>query len=468
MFHLMWIVFIFGIGAIALEDRIKVNKSATAILMSVLLWLILMFNGEDILVSRLNSDFLKYVEASGSGNRPVAEQLVSYLSETAFVEHLGDVSQTLFFVMCTMLIVSIVDKHGGFRAVADFIKTDDKRKLLWYISIASFFFSALLDNLAAAIVLIAILRRLVPNDTDRMKYACMIVVAANAGGAWSPIGDVTTLLLWTGGNISAWHQISHLFLPALVNLLLPLSVAHFWLFKKGSKLRTKTELSREDEYINMIPLSSRIVIFCIGILSLIVVPFFQTVTHLPAFMCVLTGLAFLWIYTDLMYGRVTKIVDSQKLRISKIFETLDLGTILFFLGILMSVAALDVGGQLKLFADILTQRVHEPYAIGFLIGVISSMVDNVALVAATMGMYPVADAAQATSAYLHYFVADGDFWTFLAYCAVTGGSMLIIGSATGVTVMGMEKVGFGYYLKRFSPLALLGYAGGAAVYLVMG
>lgn len=468
MYYAMPLVFIIGITAIAFEDKIKINKSATALFMCITLWLMLMFGGQNILHERQNSDFLRYVTRAQITDLPVQEQITTYLTERAFIPHLGDVSQTLFFVMCTMLIVNIVDKHGGFQAVAYFMRTRNKRKLLWYVSIASFFFSALFDNLAAAIVLISILRRLVPDTTDRIKYACMVVLAANAGGSWSPIGDVTTLLLWTNGNISATHQITHLFLPALANLLVPLSVAHFWLFKKGAQLRVDSELTQTDEYVSHIPVRSRVVIFVIGIMSLVMVPFFQATTHLPAFMCVLVGLVFLWIYTDRMYGHLTDILDSHKLRISKMVHKVDLVTIFFFLGILMSVAALNTGGQLKEFADVLSGNFKQPYAISFLIGVSSSLVDNVALVAATMGMYPIADAAQAAGTNLHYFIADGGFWTFLAYCAVTGGSLLIIGSATGVTVMGMEKVGFGYYLKRFTPLALLGYVAGAMVFLMMG
>ncbi len=468
MYYAMPIVFIIGIICIAFEDKIKINKSATALFMSIALWIMLVFGGEDILHTRQNSDFLRYVHQAELTDLPVQGQITTYLTESAFIPHLGDVSQTLFFVMCTMLIVSIVDKHGGFQAVAFFMRTRNKRKLLWYVSIASFFFSALFDNLAAAIVLISILRRLVPDTTDRIKYACMVVLAANAGGSWSPIGDVTTLLLWTNGNISAGHQISHLFFPSLINLLVPLTVAHFWLFKKDVQLRVDSELTQTDEYVSRIPVRSRVVIFVIGIMSLVMVPFFQATTHLPAFMCVLVGLVFLWIYTDRMYGNLTDILDSHKLRISKMVHKVDLVTIFFFLGILMSVAALNTGGQLKEFADVLSGNFKQPYAISFLIGISSSLVDNVALVAATMGMYPIADAAQAAGTNLHYFIADGGFWTFLAYCAVTGGSLLIIGSATGVTVMGMEKVDFGYYLKRFTPLALLGYVAGAMVFLMMG
>lgn len=468
MYYVMPVVFLLGIVAIALEDFIKINKSATALFMCVVLWLMLMFDGQRILVERHNPLFYQFVQQTGISTLPVREQVTTYLTESAFVPHLGDVAETLFFVMCSMLIVSIVDKHGGFAAVATYLKTSDKRRLLWYIGLSSFFFSALLDNLAAAIVLIAVLRKLVPDRTDRMKYASIIVIAANAGGSWSPIGDVTTLLLWTGGNISAWHQISHVFLPAFVNLLVPLTIAHFWLFKKGKTLRVPSTLTKEDEYVQLIPMKSRVIIFLIGFLSLALVPVFQMLTHLPAFMCVLLGLVFLWIYTDSMYGEINYIEDSDKLRISKIFQTVDLPTIFFFLGILMSVAALQTGGQLSMFADVLSSTFKQPYLISFLIGAVSSVVDNVALVAATMGMYPVVEASAVITPYLQAFVVDGGFWTFLAYCAVTGGSIFIIGSATGVTVMGLEKISFGYYFKRFTPLALLGYIAGSAVFILLG
>lgn len=456
----MPLVFILGIAAIAFEDKIKVNKSATALMMCVVLWLMLAFDEQHILADLQNPDFLKFAQRTEFANLSQAEQLSTYLTEKAFVPHLGDVAQTLFFVMCSLLIVNIVDRHGGFIAISKTLCTNNKRKLLWMISFSAFFFSALLDNLAAAIVLIAVLRKLVPDKTDRMKYACMIILAANAGGSWSPIGDVTTLLLWTGGNISAWHQISHLFLPALANLLVPLIIAHFWLFKNGVTLRQCSDVSNNDLYIESIPQKSRIVIFWIGILSLALVPVFQTITHLPAFMCVVIGLAFLWIYTDLMYGNINEIRESDKLRIPTLSRSVDLPTIFFFLGILMSVAALNVGGQLTLFADVLSSNIKAPYAISIIIGAFSSLMDNVALVAATMGMYPVVPGDL-------FFASDGGFWTLLAYCAVTGGSIFIIGSATGVAVMGMEKISFGYFLKRFTPLAIAGYVAGIAVFLWM-
>lgn len=463
MFYLMPIVFLMGIIAIAFEDKMRINKSATALLMCVVLWLMLIFDAQQILVERQNQPFLHYITAHPDVSQ-INDGIVNYLTTETFVPHLGDVSGTLFFVMCSLLIVKIIDKYGGFLAISHAIQTPNKRRLLWYICLASFFFSALLDNLAAAIVLLAILRKIVLDPTDRIKYACMVVISANAGGSWSPIGDVTTLLLWTGGNISAAHQILHLFLPAFANLLVTTLIAHFWLFKKNALLRQPSDDSNANVLINHIPHKARILIFWIGILSLVMVPVFQTLTHLPAFMCVLLGLVFLWIFTDLLYGRIEQQPDADKLRISSLTRSVDIPTIFFFLGVLMSVAALNVGGQLTFFANKLSAAISQPNVIAIVIGAMSSLVDNVALVAATMGMYPIEP--NTVDATLQAFVADGSFWTLLAYCAVTGGSIFIIGSATGVAVMGMEKISFGYYLKRFTPLAIVGYLTGIGVYLL--
>ena len=467
MFNLMPVIFILGILAIALEDKIKINKAAVALFMAISMWVILMLDAYPIFVDRESVIFQEFLAKNPEvATLPLHDQFVQFITNQSIVYHLGNVSETLFFVMCSMLIVDIVDKHGGFHAMTGYIRTTDKRRLLWYISFVTFFFSALLDNLAAAIVMMAVLRKLVPDRTDRLKYACMVIIAANAGGSWSPIGDVTTILLWVGGNVSAGHQISHVFLPALVNLLVPLVIANYWLFKKGAQLRVASEEDRDDEYVPEIPKFSRRVIFFIGVLSLALVPVFQMLTDLPPFMGVLSGLVILWIYTDVMYSKL-HMHESRKLRISQLLPNVDLATIFFFLGILMSVGALETSGHLAMMSNFLDTSVHEPYLISFAIGALSSCVDNVALVAATMGMYPVVEMAPGLSEYAQYFVADGGFWTFLAYCAVTGGSILIIGSATGVTVMGLEKIDFMYYTKRFSGLALLGYVAGAATYMLL-
>ena len=467
MFILLPVIFVVGILGIALEDKIKVNKAAIALFMAISMWMILMFDAYHIFVERSNPIFQEYLTQNPEvAKLSLQEQFVDFITNRSIVYHLGNVSETLFFVMCTMLIVDLVDKHGGFRSVTGYIRTSNKRKLLWYISFAAFFFSALLDNLAAAIVMLAVLRKLVPDRTDRMKYACMVIIAANAGGSWSPIGDVTTILLWVGGNVSALHQISHVFIPALINLLVPLTIAHFWLFKKGAVLRVMSEEDQPDEYIPEIPARSRRIIFVIGVLSLALVPVFQMVTDLPPFLGVLAGLVILWLYTDLMYSKL-HMHESQKLRISRLLPNVDLATIFFFLGILMAVGALETSGQLGMMSSFLDEHVHQPYLISFAIGMMSSFVDNVALVAATMGMYPVVEQAANLPAYAQYFVADGGFWTFLAYCAVTGGSILIIGSATGVTVMGIEKIDFMYYTKRFTALAPIGYCCGAGAYMLL-
>jgi len=461
----MPVIFILGIFAIALEDKIRINKAAIALLMAISMWFILMLDAYNIFIIHGSPLFQGFISKNPEmSSLPIHEQFVHFISDTNIVYHLGNVSETLFFVMCSMLIVEIVDRHGGFRSMTGYLATTNKRKLLWYISIATFFFSALLDNLAAAIIIMAVLRKLVPDRTDRMKYACMAVIAANAGGCWSPIGDVTTILLWVGKNITALHQISHLFIPALINLLVPLTIAHFWLFKKDSKLRVPSEEDMSDD-IPEIPRHAQHTIFVIGILSLVLVPVFQILTGLPPFLGVLAGLTILWLYTDIMYSRI-RIKENQKLTISRLLPSVDLATIFFFLGILMAVGALETSGHLAVMSGFLDTHIHQPYLISFLIGLLSSGVDNVALVAATIGMYPIADSMAELSAYTSHFVTDGGFWTFLAYCGVTGGSILIIGSATGVTVMGLEKINFMYYLKRFTPLALLGYLCGAGVYLL--
>ena len=452
-FYLMPVIFILGILGIAFEEQIKINKTATALLTCVLLWAILLI---DTSVASRTEGFLQYVaHATGGGDTEVSDYLSLRLTE-----HLGDVSGTLFFVLCSMVLVSTIDSYGGFKSVASIVATTNKRSLLWRVAFASFFFSAFLDNLAASIVIIAVLRKLVPDTTDRMKYACMSIIACNAGGSWSPIGDVTTLLLWNNGRITPYYQIFHLIIPALISLVVPTLLAHFFLFKKGVKLRQRPNVP-EDEMYDILPHRARIVVFILGILSLMLVPIWQTFFDVPAFMGVIFGLVLVWIYTELMFSRYKKrLREATTLRMTEqLNNNADLTTIFYFLGILMSVAALIEGGQLAVASTHVTKLIPSTGLLATIIGVLSSMLDNVALVAAVLGMYPV-DASGALSP----FVLNGSFWVFLAYCAVNGGSLLIIGSATGVTVMGLEGISFGYYLKRFSLLALSGYLAGALAY----
>lgn len=452
----MPVVFIVGILAIAFEDVIRVNKAAIAVGMSVILWMLFIFGGVEIFQSHSGEE-LEMLKKSipGFSDLSLFQQFDRYL-EFTLVESLGDVSATLFFVLASMAIIEIIDSHGSFDVITNYIKTNNKRKLLWIFSFLTFGLSAVLGNLATVIVVIALIRRMVPYKTDRLIFSSMIIIAANAGGSWSPIGDVTTLLLWTGGNISVWSQTYHIIIPALLMLIIPLIGATMML-PKDAQVEFR-EIPDEDYVLSHIDPRLKKSIFIIGILSLAMVPFFQVVLNVPPFMGVLLGLAVLWFMTDRRYyNRRNKTL--QELRMSRVFSRIDVSTVLFFLGILMSVASLKTAGQLGMMSEYLNKTIPQPEYISIILGLCSSFLDNVALVAGTIGMYPITAAGP--------FMADGTFWTFLAYCAVTGGSILIIGSASGVTVMGMEKISFGYYFKRFTPLALLGYAAGAAAYMLI-
>ena len=453
-YYLMPAIFILGILAIAFEEQIKINKTATALLTCVLLWSILLIDTDIASVTEGYQTWLKAASQIQPDELAVSDYLSFKLNH-----HLGDVSSTLFFVLCSMALVNTIDNYGGFKSVAEIVVTENKRSLLWRVALASFFFSAFLDNLAAAIVIIAVLRRLVPDQKDRMKYACLSIIACNAGGSWSPIGDVTTLLLWNSGRITPYYQIFHLILPAFFTMFVPTLLAHFFLFKKGAKLRKPSDVAT-DELVDILPWRARFIVLGLGIASLMLVPIWQTFFDVPAFMGVIFGLVLVWIYTELMFSAHKKrLREASSLRMTALLNNSDLTTIFYFLGILMSVAALIEGGQLLMAAGHVSEAIPNTGILAVLIGVLSAMLDNVALVAAVLGMYPVDVSGAVTP-----FVANGSFWVFLAYCAVTGGSLLIIGSATGVTVMGLEKISFGYYLKRFSLLALAGYIAGSIVY----
>ncbi len=464
----MPVLFLLGILAIALEEKIQINKAASALLMALLLWCLFALDAVHILDSHPNAYFREFfMHHQDIMSLPKKEQYMQYIVDNAMLTHIGDVSQTLFFVMSTMIIIELIDSHGGFRAVSSLITTRNKRKLLWIISLLTFFMAALINNMACAIVIIALLRKLIPhNHRERIKIACLVIISANAGGSFSPIGDVTTILLWTGGNISALHQIVHLFIPSLITMLIPLSIMTFH-YKKGEEWDVMPSDLSDNPLSFHLSSKSRLTILAIGISSLALVPVFRELTGLPPFMGVMFGLVLLWIYTDFLYRKIIDIEEHQKLKVSRMTSLIDMPTILFFLGILMSVAALQSAGQLGDIAGFIDTHVKSPFIVSFILGVMSSFIDNVALVAGTMGMYHVIPAADAITQHLHYFVADGGFWTFIAYCAVNGGSLLIIGSATGVAVMGMEKITFGYYLKYFSWLATLGYIAGALTYVYL-
>ncbi len=456
IFTLMPIIFLLGIIAIALEDVIRINKAAIAIGMSIVLWLLVLADGIQIFNEHGSHALDVMIKTfPGFAGMAVNQQVYAFL-EYSITESLGDVSATLFFVLGSMTIIELIDSHGGFDVIVSAIKTRNERKLIWTISFITFFLSAVLGNIATVIVMVAILRKLISNSQDRLIFASMTIIAANAGGAWSPIGDVTTLLLWTGGNITALHQMSQLILPSLVMMIVPLLFITFSFTKKSKVKLSKVE--SKDPFIAKIDPRFKRMLLWTGISSLASVPIMQSVFHLPPFMGVLLGLAVMWVMTDRMWSQ-RNIPAIQALRVQRVFSRIDVPTVIFFLGILMSVASLKTAGQLNVMSKFLDNTIPTPDLISMLLGLTSSFLDNVALVAGTMGMYPIAAVGA--------FASNGIFWTFLAYCAVTGGSILIIGSASGVTVMGLEKISFGYYLKRFTPLALLGYFAGAGVYLLL-
>lgn len=450
-------VFFAGMLLIALEDTIKVNKAAIAISICATLWIMLLTHMQAVFQSGIPELVQVYAKAYPELISKIPkDEIASLYFGKSLQMSLGNVSSTLFFVLASMAIIEILDSHGAFSAITRAIRTRSKRALLWIISGITFILAAILGNLATVIIVVAVLRKLISDAGERLPYSCLAIIAANAGGCWSPIGDVTTLLLWTGGNIKAVTQIAHLILPAAVTIAIPCAILTFK-YKKGEKI---TGTTMKDE-LNLPSFDTRLfqtILLCVGLLSFLLVPVLQASLELPPYMCVIFGLAILWIITDIR-AAVSGDPRGAKIKVSQLFSHLDIATVLFFLGILMSVEAMKEANVLTGLATMMNNAIHEPNIIAMLLGGCSSVLDNVALVAAAMGMYPIAAAGP--------FMADSVFWIFLAYCAVTGGSILIIGSASGVTVMGLEKVSFTYYLKKFTPLALLAYLCGCGLYLLM-
>lgn len=413
-------IFVLGYAAIAFEHPLRINKAASALLTGVLCW-------------------TAYILFS-SNREAVAEELV---------EHLGTHSGILFFLLGAMTIVELIDAHDGFEVITRRITTTNKRKLLWIVCFLTFFLSAALDNLTTAIVMASMMRKLLADKKDRLFFVGMIVIAANAGGAWSPIGDVTTTMLWLGGQITSGNIIVKLIVPSLVCLLVPLSVVS--ILMKGEATRP----SDKEVKANQICVGfERHLIFFGGVFLLIMVPVFKTVTHLPPYMGILLALGILWVITGMIH-KEKDLKEKNYLSVEHALKTIDAPSILFFLGILVAVSSLESTGILTRFAQVLDQRIGNQSLIVLAIGVLSAIIDNVPLVAATMGMYD-----------LNTFPPDSYLWEFIAYSAGTGGSMLIIGTAAGVAVMGIEKIDFFWYLKRIGWLAALGYFAGAGAYML--
>lgn len=469
MITAMILVFIIGYAAIALEHKIGINKSAVALLLGMTLWTMYIFSGADAIIGGSPDAFHEFIKNNPNlANLPLWEQTIKYVVNLQIIEHLGDTAEILFYLLGAMTIVELIDSHGGFAGITNRITTRDKKKLLWLIATITFFMSAVLDNLTTAIVMTMLLRKLISNTEERWIFGSMIIIAANAGGAWTPIGDVTTIMLWIGDNITTANIMQGLFLPSLTALLVPLLLVSRQL--KGDVSPVSASATFESQS-KVVPRKERIWILATGVTCLLAVPIFKSITHLPPFMGILLALSLMWFYTDIMYNRKKKLPQGQQHRIPQILSKIDIPTILFFLGILLSVAALQSIGVLNQLATFLDKEVHNVYLINVLIGFLSSVIDNVPLVAAAMGMYPIltAEAAQAMpdALYMANFVQDGTFWELLAYSAGVGGSILIIGSAAGVVVMGLEKINFIWYLKRISWVAALGFLGGVGVYILL-
>lgn len=427
-------LFVLGYLMIALEHVLNVNKATFALLMSGILWAV-------------------YAMCSHDPN----------LSEDMVIA-LGDTCEIVVFLIGAMTIVELIDRYGGFNIIVHRIHAKNKRGLMWVLALVAFFMSSILDNMTTTIIMVMMLRRLLSNQKERWLFACVIVLAANSGGAWSPIGDITTIMLWMKNYVSSVDLIVNLLIPSLVSVVIPTFIATRYVKSEpveqlnSGDQRIGYELSRHHRGVSKL-------VLCCGVAGLLFVPIFKSITHLPPYMGILISLGCLWLLTELIV-RHYRLDGKIEGRISQVVRHIDMSTILFFLGILLSVGALQQAGILNELAHWLDRNLHEPYTINGIIGVLSSIVDNVPLVAACMNMYPVATDAMVTAAadptYMSFFVEDGLFWHLLTFCAGVGGSLLIIGSAAGVVAMGIEKIPFMWYAKRITWLAFLGYVAGIA------
>ncbi|MEA5401824.1 sodium:proton antiporter NhaD [Arcicella sp. DC2W] len=418
-------IFVIGYLGIALEHPIKINKTATALLTGVLCWTI-------------------YVVFSSD-----KELVLSELSH-----HLGSVSEILFFLLGAMTIVELIDAHQGFKLITDRITSKNKVTLLWTIAFITFFLSSVLDNLTSAIVMVSVIRKLIKDSESRKLFAGIVIIAANAGGAWSPIGDVTTTMLWIGGQITPTNIIKTLLFPSLISLIIPLIYLTFQL--KGSVKKAKGEEAKPEEVHQIIiQTQNSLIMLFTGFCTLLFVPIFKTITHLPPYMGILLGLSIVWIVSEILHSGKDE-EEKKPFTVAHALSKIDTSSILFFLGILIAIAALESTHLLTELATWMDKSIGNQDIIVVVIGLASAVIDNVPLVAASMGMYD-----------LTAFPTDSKLWEFMAYCAGTGGSVLIIGSAAGVAVMGMEKIDFLWYMRKISFTALLGYFAGVGAYLLI-
>lgn len=467
MFILMIVVFVLGYVGIAMEHTIKVDKAASALLTGVITWTILVFGAGDILGVDTSLSVNAIIDQGGELIKSLRHflfenpsdvpaetpEILNHYVTHELRHHLIEISEILFFLLGAMTIVELVDAHEGFSVITNRITTKNKVKLIWILSIVAFFFSAALDNLTTAIVMAALIKKLIGDIKDQWIFGGVIVIAANAGGAWSPIGDVTTIMLWINGQVTAANIIQAIIIPSLICMIVPLIVLTFTL--KG-EINPPEEIDGGEEYRTSD--FERKLVFGLGVACLLFVPIFKTITHLPPFMGILLGLGFLWLVTELLHRN-----KSREAKVSHtvvgVIRKIDVPSVLFFLGILAAVGSLQSAGHLGMLATYLEENVGNIYVINLIIGILSSIVDNVPLVAAAQGMYEIAPTGP--------YMVDGTFWEFLAYCAGTGGSCLVIGSAAGVAIMGILRIDFFWYMKRITFLAFIGYIAGAIYYILV-
>ncbi len=464
---LMLIVFVLGYIAIAMEGPLKVNKAASALFLGVIIWVIYIYGLPNILELGYSPSWLHFLKSSELADfknkypdAGLMSQMKYFITHHEVISHLGNLSEIVFFLLGAMTIVETVDQHEGFRVITDRIKTTNKVKLLWVLATITFFLSGVLDNMTTTIVMIALLRKLIDDKKTRWFFASVIVIAANAGGAFTPIGDVTTIMLWIGGQITALDIMGMVFLPSIISLVIPLAIISLYIkgeVEKPKNIDLETGNSKKVRFLML----------ALGIGGLIFVPIFKELTDLPPYMGMLLSLSVIWIITEIIHKDAPE-PDKRKFTVIGVLKKVDIPTILFYLGILSAVAALESAGHLQIMAQYLDKHLHNIYLINGSIGLLSSVIDNVPIVAASMGMYPILThtlvQASAEPAFMHHFVQNGAFWELLAYAAGTGGSILIIGSAAGVVAMALEKIDFIWYMKKIAWLALLGYVSGILTY----
>lgn len=428
MMSLIAVVFVLAYASIALEHPLKINKSAIALIAAGLMWVLYSF------AARAGG-----VASAPLGLESVIEQLTEKLGETAAI---------VFFLIGAMTIVEVTDAHGGFEVITSRIKATKLSSLVWVIGFIAFFLSSILDNMTTTIVMVTLMKRLLKDHNQRLMFAGLIVICANAGGAWTPIGDVTTTMLWIGGQITTGNIMKGLFIPSVINAAVPMLIAS--LFMKGNVVPPDT---KQENGVSTSKFEKTLMFF-MGMGSLIFVPIFKGITHLPPYLGILFALGVLWLVGEILHRNKS---DEQKdhLTLSKALKRIDMASVVFFIGILLAVATLSANGMLPALAQWLDAKIGNQSIIVIVIGLVSAVVDNIPLVAASMGMYPLAQ-----------FPTDSFLWEFMAYCAGTGGSILVIGSAAGVAAMGLEKIEFMWYARKIAPLALLGYACGIVAYIV--